>query len=287
MRALTEIAIATLSQVAVLTPVIISLSLVYRVSGVVNFGAGYFVIFAGAAAASMGGIAGSLLTLPVGAGIGVATYYVAIVPARSRRVPPIGLTLSTLGFGLLIAAVTRHLFGSNPAAIDPWLKGTVSIAGTPVAQQRLLVILLAVTALGLLYVLFDRTVVGRTLAAVAYDEELASMYGVRGPRFELLAWAVAGACTAAAGVFQASVASTSVDIGVTLLVFALIGAVVGGLGSLAGSVGGAFVVGFATTAAARYLPGVYNLTTAFAVLFLALAIRPRGLFSVGAQPERV
>jgi len=284
---LTDIVVGTLSQVAVLTPLIIALSLVYRVSGVVNFGAGYCVVFAGAAAASIAGVVGSLLTLPVGAAIGIATYYVAIVPARSRKVPPIGLTLSTLGFGLVVAAITRRLYGSNPATIDPWVKGTWSIAGTQIAQQRLLVIVLAVIGLGLLYLLFDRTLLGRTLAAVAYDEELAAMYGVRGPRFQLLAWAVAGACTAAAGVFQASVASTSVNLGVTLLVFALIGAVVGGLGNLAGSVGGASVVGFATTLSARYVPGVYNLTTAFLVLFVVLAVRPRGLFSSGAQPERV
>lgn len=282
-----DVVIGTLSQVAVLTPLIISLSLVYRVSGVVNFGAGYFVVFAGAAAARFGGVSGALATLAIGAAVGVGAYFVAIVPARSRGVPPIGLTVSTLGYGLLLAALNRRLFGVNPATVEPWVQGTWRIAGTPVAEQRVLVVALAAVLLGILYVAFDRTVMGRTLAAVAHDEELAAMHGVRTARFQLAAWAVSGACTAAAGVFQASVASTTVDIGVTLLVFALIGAVVGGLGSLAGSVGGAVLVGLATTGAARYLSGGYRLTAAFAVLFVVLATRPRGLFSAGVHPERV
>jgi branched-chain amino acid transport system permease protein len=279
--------VGALSQVAVLTPLIISLSLVYRVSGVVNFGAGYFVVFTAAVGASVRGLPGTLVALAAGAVVGIAAYYVSIVPARSRGAQPISLTLSTLGFGLLMAALTQHLYGGDPTTINPWLNGTWTIAGTGVAKQQVLIIVAAAAALGLLYALFDRTVMGRTLTAVAYDEELASMYGVRGRRFQLLAWAVAGVCTALAGVFQASVASTSVATGVTLLVYALIGAVVGGLGSLAGSIGGALVVGAAMTAGARYLPGVYIQTTAFLVLFAVLAIRPRGLFSAGVNPNRV
>jgi branched-chain amino acid transport system permease protein len=138
-----------------------------------------------------------------------------------------------------------------------------------------------------LYLLVDRTLIGRTLVAVAYDEDLAAMYGVRSGQFQLLAWAVGGMCMAVAGILQASVASVSVDVAPTLLTFSLIGAVVGGLGSLGGSVGGAFVTALAITATATFIPGVYVLTATFVVLFLVLAVRPRGLFSTSIVAERV
>ncbi len=279
--------VGTLSQTAVLTPLVISLSLIFRVSGVVNFGAGFFAILAGTAAASWGGWAGSLYTLPIGAAVGALAWLIAIVPAQLRSVPPVGLTVSTLGFGLVLGWATRELFGTSPATIQPWIDGAVSIGDTRVSYQRLLVIVLAAALLLLLFLLFDRTVIGRTLEAVASDEELASMYGVRSRRYQFLAWAVAGVCMAAAGVFQAAVARISVDVAPSLLALALIGAVVGGLGSLAGGVGGAFVVAAAMTAASRYLTGVYTLTAAFLVLFIVLLIRPRGLFTSGPSAVRV
>jgi branched-subunit amino acid ABC-type transport system permease component len=282
-----DLLVGTLSQTAVLTPLIISLSLIFRVSGVINFGAGFFTILAGTAAASWGGFGGTLVTLPIGAALGALAWCVAILPARSRSVPAVGLTVSTLGFGLIVGWFTRKVWGTNPASIQPWIDGAVTIGGSRASYQRLLVIGMAAVVLALLFLLFDRTVMGRTLEAVASDEELASMYGVHGPRFQLLAWAVAGMCMSVAGIFQAAVASISVDVAPTLLVLSLIGAVVGGLGSLAGSVGGAFVVAFAMTAASRYITGVYTLSAAFVVLFVVLAAKPRGLFTSGPAPVRV
>jgi branched-chain amino acid transport system permease protein len=281
-----ELLIGTLSQTAVLAPLIISLSLVFRVSRVVNFGAGHFVIVAGAAASAWGGWS-VLWTIPLGAALGAAAYLIAVVPPRSRNVPAVGLTMSTLGFGLLLGWGTRALFGGNPSTLQPWIGGVVDLAGAQVSIQRLLIIGISALLLGSLYLLVDRTLIGRTLVAVAYDEDLAAMYGVRGSSFQLLAWGVGGMCMAVAGILQASIASVSADVAPTLLTFALIGAVVGGLGSLGGSVGGAFVIALAITATATFIPGVYVLTAAFVVLFVVLAVRPRGLFSTSIVAERV
>jgi len=138
-----------------------------------------------------------------------------------------------------------------------------------------------------LYVMFDRTLIGRTLTAVAHDHELSELYGVRGGRFELLAWIVSGLCLVIGGMFQATLGSVSVDVAPTLLVFSLVGAVVGGLGSLTGAVGGALVAGLAMTFTEQYIKAGYHLTATFVVLFLVLLVRPRGLFSFRAAAERV
>jgi branched-chain amino acid transport system permease protein len=282
--------VTCLSITAVLVPLVISVSLVFRVSDVVNFGAGHVCVFAGAACAAWGAghsVLGAVVTVVAGAVLGALTYAVAIVPARRRNVRPIGLTLSTLGFGLLLAYATRVTFGGEPSIVQPWLAGSVQFGGFQTSKQRLLVIGLSAVLLVLLYALFDRTLIGRTLTAVAHDRELSEMYGVRGSRFELLAWIVSGVCLVLGGLFQASLASVSVDVAPTLLVFSLVGAVVGGLGSLAGAVGGAFVAAVAMAASESLFGANYHLTASFVVLFLALLVRPYGLFAFRATAERV
>ncbi|MEU7812214.1 branched-chain amino acid ABC transporter permease [Pseudonocardia sp. NPDC049154] len=285
-----SLAITALSVTAVLVPLVMSVSLVYRVSGVVNFGTGGFCVLAGAACASIGAtnsLLGVVVTLLLGAVLGGLCYLIAILPAQRRGVPPIGLTLSTLGFGLLLTFLTRVGFGGEPSIIQPWWPGSFTVNGFQSANQRLLVIVLALLLVGLLYLLFDRTMVGRTLIAVADDSDLASMYGVRARRFELLAWVVSGVCLMIGGMFQATLASVSVDVAPTLLVYALVGAVIGGLGSLFGAVGGALVAAIGMTLTDAFIAPGYHLVAMFVILSLALVLRPQGLFTFRGTAERV
>ncbi|ODU07389.1 MAG: hypothetical protein ABS81_01125 [Pseudonocardia sp. SCN 72-86] len=285
-----SLVITSLSATAVLVPLVVSVSLVFRVSRVVNFGAGYFCVFAGAACAAWGaanGIVGVLLTLLAGAALGGLTYLIAIVPAQRKGVPVIGLTLSTLGFGLLLSFATRQMFGGDPSIVRPWIAGSVEIAGYQTAWQRLLVIGLALLLLLVIYALFDRTLIGRTLGAVAYDRELAEVYGVRSGRFQLLAWVVSGVCLVIGGLFQATLGSVSIDVAPNLLVLSLVGAVIGGLGSIFGAVGGALVAGVIMTVTDQFIVPGYHLTALFIVLSVVLLVRPSGLFTLRGTAERV
>lgn len=285
-----DVIVGTLSMTATLTPLIISLMIIHRVSSVTNFGAGFFVVFAGALGSQWdagSSILAAAATIVVGAALGVACYGVAVAPAQARQAKPINLTISTLGFGLLLGWFTRERFGGAASTLSPWVHGFVSIGSTRVSQQRLLVIALAGLLLLLLYILFDRTIVGRALTAVAHDEELAGTYGLRSARYKVLGWAVGGGCAAIAGLFTASISSVSVDNAPVLLVYALVGSVAGGIGSFAGSVGGAFVVALPITLAARYMTGTNSLTIAFVIVVVLLAVRPNGLLSFRSTAERV
>ncbi|MBB6407123.1 branched-chain amino acid ABC transporter permease [Arthrobacter sp. AZCC_0090] len=283
--------IAVLSVSAVLVPLVASVSLVYRVGGVVNFGAGYVAVFAAAACASWtsasSSLVGALMTLIAGAVVGAVTYYVAIRPAQKRGVSPIGLTLASLGVGLILNFVTRSIFGGAPTVVQPWISGTIEIFGYRTATQRILVIILAVLLLLVLWFVLDRTLVGRSLTAVSHDNELAAIYGIHGERFQLLAWVVAGICLAVGGMFQASLASVSVEVAPTLLLFSLVGSVIGGLGSLFSAVGGAVVAGAAATAMDTFIGPGLQLTGLFIVLTIVLTFRPNGLFTFRGTAERV
>jgi branched-chain amino acid transport system permease protein len=282
--------VAILSTTATLVPLVVAMNLLFRVSGVANFGAGHFCVFAGAAAANFGAkgaLLGAVSALALSVVASLAAYGVAILPARRAKVPPIGLTISTLGFGLLLGWLTDRLFGGDPQNIQPWVDGTVTLLGTGVAIQRLIVIGAATMFLVVLYGIFDRTLIGKTLSAVSQDRGLAEMYGVRSRRYELLAWVVGGVGLGLGGLFQASLASVSVDVAPKLLVLTFVAAVIGGLGSLAGSVGGALVLACATSLTSALGIGGRESTAAFVVLAAVLVVRPRGLFGSGAVGERV
>lgn len=283
--------VTALSLAAVLVPLVASVSLVFRVSGVVNFGAGNVAAFAAAACAAWSvqtnSLVGAVLTVLAGAVIGLATYYIAILPAQKRGVSVISLTIATLGVGLLLNFANRQVFGGDPTVIQPWIPGTVQIGDFQTATQRFVVIGLAILLLAVLWFVFDRTLMGRVLTAVSHDRELASMYGVRAGRYELIAWVVSGMCLVIGGMFQASLASVSVEVSPTLLVFSLVGAVIGGLDNLFTAVGGAVVAGFAVTLTDQLIAPGYQLVTLFVVLTVVLLIRPHGLFAFRGTAERV
>lgn len=283
--------VAALSLAAVLLPLVASVSLVYRVSGVVNFGAGYIAVFASASCAAWSASTNSLVgvvgTLLAGATIGALTYFVAIRPAQMRGVSPIGLTLASLGVGLLVNFATRTVFGGDPTVIQPWVGGTVTLGDYQTARQRFVVIGLALLLLLVLWLVFDRTLMGRTLAAVAHDRELAGVYGVRAQRFELVAWIASTVCIVIGGLFQATLASVSVEVAPTLLILSLVGAVIGGLDSLFTAIGGGLVTGIAVAATEQVVGPGYELVTLFLVLTLVLLVRPHGLFAFRGTAERV
>ncbi len=283
--------VTSLSLVAVLIPLVASVSLVYRVSGVVYFGAGNVAVFAAATAAAASAwsnsLIGALITLVAGAVVGALTYIVAIRPAQRRGVSPIGLTLASLGVGLLLNFVTRSVFGGDPTVIQPWVPGTVQIGDYQTAIQRFVVIGLSLILVLVIWLVFDRTLVGRALEAVAHDRELASMYGLRSARFDLIAWTVAGVCLVIGGMFQASLASVSVEVAPTLLVYSLVAAVIGGLDNMFSAMGGAVVAAFAVTFTDQFITHGYQLATLFVVLTVVLLFRAKGLFVFRASAERV
>lgn len=283
--------VTALSLAAVLVPLVAAVSLVFRVSGVVNFGAGYVAVFAAAACSSWSAqtnaAIGVLATLVAGAAVGALTYYVAILPAQRRGVSAIGLTLASLGVGLLLNFATRQVFGGDPTVIQPWIPGTVQIGDYQTAIQRFVVIGLAAVLLLVLWLVFDRTLMGRMLTAVAYDRDLAAMYGVRNSRFELIAWIASGVCLVIGGMLQASLASVSVEVSPTLLVFSLVGAVIGGLDNIFTAIGGAVVTGLAVTLTEQFIASGFQLVTIFVVLTVVLLRRPQGLFAFRGSAERV
>ncbi|MFR9805092.1 branched-chain amino acid ABC transporter permease [Pseudonocardia sp. RS010] len=283
-----DLLLTMLSDAAVLAPLAVGLSVIYRMSGVINFAAGTVCIACGYTAVQFAnGLLGVVVALVVGTALGVLTYLTTVLPGRLLHAPLIAMTLATVGFSVALEAVGHWVFGGVSTAADPWLPGGFELAGAQIGYQRLLVIAAGVAVVLVVIALFDRTMIGRMMEACAANEPLAQLYGTNPSRHHLLAWALGGFCSAVTGVLQVAVAGISVSLGMHLLLVAAIGAVVGGVQGLRSSALGVLLVAAVSALVARYLTTDYVLVPVFVVLLVALYFRPQGAFAGTKTAERV
>lgn len=277
-----------ISEAAVLAPLAVGLSVIYRMSGVINFAAGAVAITAAYTSVELGnGLLGVFVALLVGALLGVLMYATTILPGKLLGAPHVAMTLATFGFAVVLEAVGHRVFGGVSTAADPWLQGSVEVLDTTLTYQRLVVISIGIVISVVVILLFDRTMIGRTMEACAANEPLARLYGTSAGRYHLLAWAIGGFCSAATGVLQVAIAGVSVALSVHLLLLALVAAVVGGIRGLRSTALGVLLVAALGALVARYLTTEFVLTPIFVLLLVALYLRPQGVFMSTTTSERV
>ena len=283
-----QLLLTVLSNAAVLVPLVIGISLVFRISGVVIFAAGQIAVFAGMlyAVVDLPLFLRFPLVLLVGMVVSVLTY-AAILAAQKGGVQADAISLATLGIAFLLEYVAIQVLGRGVFAADPWVAGSVTLLGTQVSIHRLVVIGAALVLAVAVMLIVDRTLIGRAMEATAFDPSLALLYGIRSQRFRLLAWAMAGICIATVGVFQVSLASISQSSSLTMLTLGLAAAVVGGLGGLYSGIAGAIVIAAVQAIAAQYISSELQVALVFTVLFVVLIFRPGGLFQNSREARRV
>lgn len=200
----------------------------------------------------------------------------------------LAVLIASIGVATVPVAAVQYLTHGLPVYIrhEAFSIETFGLAGARVTNLQVLMLVLTL-AIGISMAIVIRgTRPGRALRAVAFDAETAELFGVT-PRFvSMVVMAVGGALAGLAGVLLAIYQSSiTADMGDALLLKAFAVIVVGGVGSLAGSMVGGFALGMAETAIVAYGPSSYRDAIAFAVILAVLLIRPAGIFA-GGQAER-
>jgi len=266
-----------------------SLVLVYRGSGVINFGVGYVVVFAGIFFANTAGSGWvSLgLTVLVGALLGVATYLLAVRFAERAHASHAALAIATLGFGLVIEYFGGELWARQGYTSDALWPGSVEIAGVSISNQRIFTILMAIACFALVILLLERTMLGWMLEAVAFKPSVAGLYGISTIVALVLVWTIAGGVAGLAGGLMVPLSAVSLPLALGLAIKGFAAAVVGGLGSVSGAAVGAIVVAFAEAFFIQYVSADYASLLAFILLFIMIVIRPQGLLGSKREVVRV
>jgi branched-chain amino acid transport system permease protein len=187
--------------------------------------------------------------------------------------------LVTFGLSVVIQNLLLEVFSADSRGLDAGRIENASIrvsSGLAVGWFSLLMLLVAVGVLVGLQLLLSRTQLGRAFRATADDPSTARLMGIDHRHLYALATAIALGTVAVAGIFLGIRTTFTPSLGPTRLIFAFEAVIIGGLGSLWGTLIGGLVLGVAQTVGAQISPG-WGVLTGNLVFLAVLAFRPTGL----------
>src|SRR4051794_18485250 len=257
------------------------LSLVFGLAGVLNFAHGLFLsagAYAGWEAATHWGLG---LAIPVGVLAGAATgALVELVVIRPLYRRPTEQVLATVGLSLAGVALLQSVWGADPRPYPKpaWTAHTTAILGAPVPDDRFLLIGAAVVVLAALLALLRWTRYGLIIRAGVEDRAMVSALGIDVRAAFTLVFALGGALAGTAGVLGGMYfGSVSPGQGASLLIFAFIVVVIGGLGSVTGSAVAAVAVGLLQQFVNYYGTAGAGDVSVVGMLAVVLLLRPAGI----------
>jgi branched-chain amino acid transport system permease protein len=267
------------------------LSLTFGVMRLVNLAHGDFSILAAFVAVvvvqtlDLNPLLALVVVAPVMAGLGWMLQRMVLNRLLGRGVLP--AVLVTFGFSIVIQNGLLEAFSADSRRLNPGGLETASLplgGGLAVGWFPLLTFGVAVLLLVTLHVLVRRTAVGRAFRAASDDGETAALMGVDNRRLYALAMALSLAIVAVAGIFLGIRTTFTFASGPDRLLFAFEAVIIGGLGSLWGTLVGGVILGVAQTLGARLSPG-WGVLTGHLVFLAVLLLRPSGLFSTSRRVE--
>jgi branched-chain amino acid transport system permease protein len=231
-------------------------------------------------------LAGLVVIVPVAFLLNWLIYHLLLMPlvrrAKSRDALEADSILFTFGLLFVVQGILLSTFGGQLYSYS-YLLVPVDLLGTTVSANRLIALLFAlVIGLGL-YLALTRTRAGTAVRAVAVDPRSARLVGIDVPRVSALAFALGGALCAAAGVLVSMFLTFSAGGGVLFTMKALIVVIMGGVGSLLGTLVAGLVLGLSEVAVARLVDPGLTLAVNFVIFLGVLLVRPTGLFGSSAR----
>lgn len=168
--------------------------------------------------------------------------------------------------------------GSQPKAIGSLLPGQLSVGGVTVQLNMVLAFVLSWLLIGALFVAIRYTQTGKAILATSMSTKGAALVGIESERMYLYTWLLAGVLAGVAGVFFGSfrTASWAMGRGPLILSFSIV--VLGGIGSIRGSVVGAYLIGFLEVFTVSYVDSSLSGLASLVVLVGVLLVKPEGLF---------
>ncbi len=259
-------------------------TIIFSVTGIINFAQGEFVMLGGmlsfflAKSAGLSVLPALALSILIAMIIGAVLYLLAIRTARRASV--VSLIIITIGAAIFIRGIAGEVWGPDPVAPPLFTgAGSLSVFGASVQSQALWIIGLTLAVTIVLYLFFSYTMIGKALKASAMNRTAAGLVGVNTKTMSLIAFALAAALGALGGVVIAPLSLTSYNVGAMLGLKGFVAASIGGFRSHIVTILGGIALGVVeqVTVALNWGPFKSNYKEAIAlvVLLLVLLVRSR------------
>jgi len=266
---------------AVYAMLAVGFTLIFGVARILNLAHGSFYALGAYAVYTLTAIAhlplwfASVLAILFVAAFGVAMERVLVRPLRRSS---LAVLLITLAVALMVEQVLLLVFGSEARNVPSMVNATYHFAGVDISAQRLLALVGAILILTGLWLFMQHTRLGAAILAISQDAEAAQYMGIPSDRIYSIVMGLSAGIAAAAGILVAPFQTVIPGMGLLPLVKAFAIVIVGGLGSIPGSIVGALLLGYSETIIAFKVSIEWSQIVSVAAVLITLILRPAGFF---------
>ena len=265
----------------------LGLSIVFGILNVVNFSHGELYM--------LGGFGAWWFTtqMPIGVEPALLRYFIGFVVSvimvgilgilieRFLLRPVRGKFLEgwimTLGAANILQAAALVCFGTMTKSVPSIIRGVIHPLGATVSLERVAVVLLGTVVVILALLLIHKTNIGRAIQAVAQDREAASLQGISVDRVSWVTMGIGAALAATAGVLMGPVFMVDPYMGTVPVLKAFVVIILGGIGSVPGSIIGGFIIGFTESISATFIGQEMSYIIVYVSVIIILLSKPMGI----------
>ncbi|MFQ3573020.1 MAG: branched-chain amino acid ABC transporter permease [Thermodesulfovibrionales bacterium] len=268
---------------AVYAMVGLGFNIIYNATSIINLAQGEFVVIGGL----LMWFFSESLKLPFAISIILAILCTGIVGLLMERltIRPIKkkdlllMTMVTIAVSILLRGILMFKFGKDPYNYAPFTEGEpINILGAYIQQQTIWIIAITTLCIILIFLFFNKTMIGKAMKACAVNPTAAQITGINVQRMVMLSFLISAIMGGVAGVAVTPITLMEYDRGPMLAVKGFCAAIMGGLGRGRGSVLGGFIIGVLESMTAGYLHSGAKDAVALIILLVILFFRPAGIF---------
>jgi len=281
-----EIIIFGAVQGAVYALLALGYSLVYGVGGMLNLAHGayyligtyaFYIIWDEMGRNISGYYMGMLMAIIFATITAVLSYFLIVKPLREHEI------MALIGtFALAFFFEQLIIVGYNPRtlSIPPLFDQPITLLGIQIQLQSLVIIIFALVTVILITIFINKSKLGTSIRAVSQDREASMLMGINADRVLMITIMISGFLAGVASALYTPSYEVAPHIGWSVLTTAIAVVILGGMGSLLGSVIGAFILGYVRIATIYIWEdgAMFTSLVPVIVIIVILIVRPRGLF---------
>lgn len=261
------------------------LALVWNTLGIFNFTHGALMAAAAYVAwtvadprgLDLGLATGVIAAVLVAAALGYLINMLLVTPFLGQKQIVLIVVMTTLSGSFFLENSALLIWGPRIKQLDKLVEGNVRIAGTTISGHEAIIVALAPLLMIALWAFLRFTWTGSAIRAVAQNREFAELTGIRVRRMYSITFAISAALAGFAGIMLGAIRFITPGLGGEPLLKAMIVVILGGLGSIPGTVLGAYVVGFGEATSTYFLGAYWTQAVLFLIFIVFLVLRPNGL----------
>jgi len=254
----------------------------------VVYTAGAYLAYTFAISLGFDFLASFFLATVLAAVLGLCIDRFVYSPLRQHKAPNLVFLIASFGIFIFIQNLIQLIYGAQILTLRTGpIKEGYQMFSAVITPIQIMILAVSIVLMFALWLLIQKTKMGKAMRAVADDPVGASVAGIYPETTILTAFAIGSAAAGIAGILISLETNIEPTMGFSAILKGMIASIIGGIGSIPGAMVGGFFLGIVENLGIWKIQAGWKDTISFAVLILFLLFRPGGIFNVKAEPERI